>query len=253
MPLASLSSLPWPPARYTCSLVREGKEGTRLANLPDMSQHIELKTSDGVLIAADYYAPPAASPKGLLLLHMMPATRQGWRGFAAKAQEAGFHVLAIDFRGHGESQGGPAGYKSFSDAEHQASRLDVEASADFLESKGVSAIYLGGASIGANLALQYLAEHTEAKAAFLLSPGLDYRGIRTAEYAGVLRSGQAVYCIASRDDQYSANTVQQLFEVAPAGVEKAIKFFGTAGHGTEIFVRESHFADEVVAWLRDIR
>lgn len=217
-----------------------------------MSQRIELKTSDGTTIAGDYYAPAAGSPRGLLLLHMMPATRQSWKAFAETMQAAEWHVLAIDLRGHGESSGGPDGYKNFSDEEHQASRFDVEAGVGFLKTKGASELSLGGASIGANLALQYLAAHSEIRRAFLLSPGLDYRGVKTEPYARVLQSGQAVYYIASDDDRYSADTVRRLFDVTPGGVGKELEVFDEAGHGTAIFEREPQSMDLVVSWLQSL-
>ncbi len=229
------------------------------SSAPLMSQRVELKTQDSVAIIGDYYAPSQASARGLLLLHMMPADRTSWRAFAEKVQRAGWHVLAVDLRGHGQSQGGPDGYKNFSDAEHQASRFDVEAGVEFLKEalrsrfqrdSGNGELYLGGASIGANLALQYLAEHADVKAAFLLSPGLDYRGVKTESEARALKPGQSVYFAASRDDQYSADTIQKLSGVTPVGVRKEIKLFETAGHGTTIFEREPQFMDIVVSWLQ---
>lgn len=214
-----------------------------------MMKMIELKASDNVVIVGDYYAPALASAKGLLLLHMMPADRTSWKAFAEKMQALGWHVLAIDLRGHGESQGGPNGYRSFSDEEHQASRHDVEAGVEFLKSKDVDELYLGGASIGANLALQYLAEHSEAKAAFLLSPGLDYRGVKTETLTQNLKPNQSVYYVASSEDAYSVQSTRKLFDQTGAGVKKEIKFFENAGHGTTIFEKEPQFMDEVAVWL----
>ncbi|MBI4132497.1 MAG: alpha/beta fold hydrolase [Candidatus Sungbacteria bacterium] len=214
-----------------------------------MSQRVEFKTSDDVLIVGDYYAPAAPSERGLLLLHMMPAARSSWRTLAEKIRAKNFHVVAIDLRGHGDSSGGPNGYKNFTDAEHQVSSLDLEAAVGFLKSKGVSEFFLGGASIGANLALGYLAGHAEAQAAFLLSPGLDYRGVKTYDAAKALQAGQAVYYAASRDDAYSADTIQQLFDVTPDGVKKEMKLFEAAGHGTTMFDREPSFMEAIVSWL----
>ena len=220
-----------------------------------MSERVELKTKDNVAIVGDYYVPgpPAGrSAKGLLLLHMMPATRSSWQALAMNMQAKGFHVLAIDLRGHGESQGGPDGYKSFSDAEHQASSADVEAGVEFLKSKGITILTLGGASIGANLALQYLGIHHATKAAFLLSPGLNYRGVKTESAARGLTSGQAVYYVASHDDATSADATQKLFDATPERVEKKITLFETAGHGTTMFERESGLMDTVALWLLEV-
>ncbi|RJQ37236.1 alpha/beta fold hydrolase, partial [Candidatus Parcubacteria bacterium] len=194
-------------------------------------ERVELKTKDGIAIVGDYYPPAGSSARGLLLAHMMPATRASWKSFAERMAKSGFHVLAIDLRGHGESQGGPEGYKQFGDADHQASREDIEAGAVWLANMGVAALHVGGASIGANLALQYLAEHPEAKSAVALSPGLGYRGVQTEPAVRSFREDQAVYYAASRDDEYSASSVQQLFDATPEGVEKEIVLFETAGHG----------------------
>lgn len=224
-----------------------------------MVERVELKASDGVAIIGDYYQASGVSARGLLLLHMMPAVRASWKAFAEKAQSAGFHVLAVDLRGHGESQGGPSeaslakggpdGYRSFSDAEHQASQMDVEAGAEFLKGRGAASIYLGGASIGANLALQYLAEYPEAKAAFLLSPGLDYRGIKTEGLAAKLGKGQGVYYAASRNDGNSYDAVTKLVGLTPPDVSKEMRIFDSAGHGTTIFEREPQFMNDILLWL----
>lgn len=215
-----------------------------------MSERITLKTEDGVTLAGDYYAAPG--DRGILLLHMMPVDRISWVAFAQKLQNAGFQALAIDLRGHGESEGGPAGYKTFSDAEHQGSRADLAAGAAFLKEKGVEELHLGGASIGANLALEYLLAHPEVQSAVLLSPGLEYRGIATRGLVSRVRPEQGVYGVASEDDRYSWETVQELFrEVIPGNLRKT-KFFKDAGHGTNIFEHEPEFMGELVEWLNKI-
>lgn len=217
-----------------------------------MAERVSLTTTDGMTIVGDAYAPPQPSSRGLLLLHMMPATRSSWRPFAGLMQGRGWQVLAIDLRGHGESSGGPEGYTQFSDAEHQASRLDVEAAAAWLQSNGVSTLALGGASIGANLALQYLAQHPEGRAAVLLSPGLSYRGVATEDAARSLRPQQAVYFAASREDmrssgQSATDMAETLYGLCPAS--KEIARFDGAGHGTTIFERQPEFMATVADWL----
>ena len=226
-----------------------------------MNKRVELKTEDGAVIIGDYYR--AESDRGVLLLHMMPSDRKSWTVFAGKLQEApvvesaafttgqaGFQVLAIDFRGHGESQGGPEGYKKFSDAEHQASCLDVEAAAEFFKSKGVAELHLVGASIGANLSLQYLAEHQDTRSAILLSPGLDYRGVITAPFMGKIRPEQGVYLAAAEDDGYSRDTVVELAKSMTQDEKRILKVFSSGGHGTRLFEAHPEFTDELVKWLK---
>ncbi len=235
-------------------LTFSGSRGSRKENSPNsqknsMIERITLTTKDNISLVGDYSAPDASSERGLLLLHMMPATRTSWAGFAQKARRTGFHVLAIDLYGHGESEGGPDGYKTFSDANHQRSKNDVQAAAEFLKSKGVAKLYLGGASIGANLALQHLAENPETSGAFLLSPGLDYRGIQTESSARGLKPEQRVLYAASRDDQYSFESVERLAALRFAGHDVSLRLFETAGHGTTMFEREPRLMDEIVEWL----
>lgn len=205
-------------------------------------------TKDGITIAADYY--PSTIQNGMLLLHMMPSNRFSWRPFAVKLQENGFHVLAIDLRGHGESTGGPDGYRTFSDSEHQKSIFDVEAAVDFLRSKGVEKIHLGGASIGANLALQYASQHIEIPSVMLLSPGLDYHGIHADIWMDNLKSHQAVLLAASDDDMYSFTSVKTLFEHAANLFTREVKLLSEAGHGTDMFQKNSQFIDELIVWIK---
>lgn len=49
-----------------------------------MPERVELKAGDGISIVGDYYAPAVSSARGVLLLHMMPATRASWQALAGK-------------------------------------------------------------------------------------------------------------------------------------------------------------------------
>lgn len=215
-----------------------------------MAERIELTTSDDVEIVGDYAGKEGSS--AVLMLHMMPATRASWKVFADKLNAAGFQTLAIDFRGHGESKGGPDGYRRFSDESHQASIHDVEAGIQFLKSKKASKVFIAGASIGANLALWYAAEHPEVGGIILLSPGLNYRGVKAEAYIERIKVSQVVYFAASRDDSYSAETIQGLSEKTPGNVKKELKMFERAGHGTTMFEKEPVFMDELASWLSAI-
>lgn len=197
---------------------------------------ISLKTKDGLNIAADLYSP--TEPRNwLILIHMMPATKESWRDFAETLMQLDYESLAIDLRGHGESDGGPDGYKKFPDSEHQKSILDLEAAVDYLvKERGATPdkVSFIGASIGANLSLEYLSEHSELKTAALLSAGLDYHEIRTEPMVKKLEAGQRVFFVSSEDDGSNAGENQKLYDLTLAGVEKEIKIYETGGHGTDM-------------------
>jgi len=213
---------------------------------------IFLSTKDDVKIAADLYE--VENPAGwLVLIHMMPAMKESWLNPAEEFANQGYESIAIDLRGHGESDEGPDGYKSFSDSQHQKSILDLEAAANYLiQDRGATQdkISFIGASIGANLSLQYISENPEFKTAVLLSPGLNYRGIKTEPLVKNLKAGQKVFFISSRDDGENAGENQKLYDLALAGIEKEIKIYEAAGHGTTILEKESELKNLILEFLR---
>ena len=72
-----------------------------------MKKEIAITASDGVEIVADFY--DSNSTSGVLLVHMMPATKESWNAFAQQLQKNNFKALAIDLRGHGKTEFGPNG------------------------------------------------------------------------------------------------------------------------------------------------
>lgn len=214
-----------------------------------MADLVRLKASDGVNIAGDHYKGPAESP-GVVLLHMMPSSRKSWEGFARRLNESGFGALAIDLRGHGESDGGPDGYREYTDIEHQKSIEDLKTAVDFQIKEGHSKIFLAGASIGANLALQYLAESDKASVGALLSAGLNYRGIETLPLVKKIGRDKGVFFLASKDDRIEGadKMAQTLYDAADC--HKEIKIFDKGGHGTDLFKTHPDLMDEIINWLK---
>lgn len=217
-------------------------------------EKISFVTSDNIKIVGNYY--PANGKQAVILLHMMPAIKESWQVLAQKLNQNNTSALAIDLRGHGESQGGPEGYRNFSDVEHQASMNDLEASLEFLKSKSFKEedMNLAGASIGANLALWFLVKQSLIKKAVLLSAGYDYRGLLTKPLVRQLHKGQAVYIVGSQDDNRNSGEscgqmAQGLYDLVPGGIGKALKIFESSEHGTDIFTAHLEFVEEIADWL----
>lgn len=219
-------------------------------------EKISLKTKDGVKIVADYRNVDISKyqqPIGwLVLVHMMPAAKESFQRFAEEFQKIGYESIAIDLRGHGESDAGPDGFLYFSDAEHQKSILDLEAGVDYLMKSRKAAsdkIIFVGASIGANLSLQYIGEHSEFKAAVLLSAGLNYRGIKTEPLVKNLKAGQKAFFVSAEDDGDNAEQNKKLYALTPASIVKKIKIYEAGGHGTDILKNQPDLMNLIVDFI----
>lgn len=210
-----------------------------------------------VQIIGNYWK--GSESKAIILLHMMPATKESWNTFAEKINQAGFSVLAIDLRGHGESVEVKSeklkikslNYKDFNDKEHQESILDIDGAFKWLIEQGIAKknIVIGGASIGANLSLQFMTQHPEVEKGLLLSPGLDYRGIQITPLIKQLQNGQKVFLVAAEDDAHSAQAIKELSKIEIIKVET--KVYPTGGHGTTLFQTHPNLIDELINWLNN--
>jgi len=218
---------------------------------------LSLKASDGKKIAADIYGESISEVKGYVVYtHMMPATKESWKDLSEEFEKLGYVGIAIDLRGHGESDNGPDGYKSFNSEEHQAGINDIEAAVEHLESIGASSenVSFVGASIGANLSLKYVSDNPKYKTAVLLSAGLNYVGIETEPLAKKLQSDQRILFATSKDDRVPHNTEQneKLFSLVPKSVTKKIIIYENAGHGTSMFQadEEPSLKEEIIEFIK---
>lgn len=211
-------------------------------------ERISFQTTDGITIFGDWSIPEGAK-RCALCLHMMPTTRMSWLPLARALNEAKFATLAIDLRGHGESTAGGLNYQNFSDAQHQASRLDVDAAVNFLKSKGFGEenISFAGASIGANLSLDALYRYKGSTRAVLLSPGLDYRGVKTEPLIKGLNANQKVWIVAAEGDTYSADSSIKLQQLQKETA--TVTIFGGSAHGTNLFESEPTLIQDIIKFL----
>lgn len=221
-----------------------------------MPEKISFTTSDGVNIVADFYKSPESPNlnKTIVALHMMPADRASWRELAELAKADGFDFLAFDERGHGESTNSTDGrfldYRSFNDADQRDKLKDLDAALEWLKLVRKTAsenVLLVGASIGANLVLNYSALHPEITKTVALSPGLNYSGVATAEAVSQLTDKQAILLVASADDRPASEAVAKLS--ALGDVEKTVIEYPAGGHANHLFVAHPELAKTVLEFL----
>ena len=126
-----------------------GNAQTRAASAPSLSatpsdekpgvkiQHVSFATEDGGLIYADLYGE---GDQGVVLAHGGRFTKESWQSQAQQLARAGFHVLAFDFRGFGQSHG-----PGDSDMDTAPMWLDVLAAVRYLRKNGAKTVAIVGA------------------------------------------------------------------------------------------------------------
>ncbi len=114
------------------------------ADLGLMYEDVTLTTNDGLKISGWHI--PGTKPEAVIIVHGIWANKQAILPAVVMLSEAGYHVLAIDMRGHGLSEGERLSYGYYE-------ALDVQASVDYLlayhevEKVGVMGYSLGGAAV----------------------------------------------------------------------------------------------------------
>ena len=223
---------------------------------------IRLMTADDVGIAAAYYPVVAARAPALLLIHGFGQSRDEWNALAPLLQRNGIAVLTLDLRGHGQSTRrltarGPqlVDHHNFTTQDYQALLLDVNAAMDWLlEQPGIDPKRIGliGAGIGANLALRYAMVKEDLAALVLLSPGINYRGLRTDD--AIKKVGNIpLRMVVSIDDMFAFESTKRLMEVRKeeghADPKQLIVCTGNL-FGTELIKGVKDLPAQLIPWLR---
>jgi len=197
-------------------------------------------TDDGHTIAYDMYENKGKP--GIILLHMLGRDRHDWPSLARWLQNKGFAVVAIDFRGHGQSTGNRA---QFSPADYNAMTNDVLAAKTALALNGadVSELFIIGASIGANVGLRYAAQDIDVAGAVLLSPGRNYQGVSI----GDISTTTPLLVAYSQADTQSANSIALIEDQNP---QTQLHHYENAGHGTNLF-QQQDLAPTILAFLQE--
>lgn len=170
---------------------------------------VSFPTSDGGIVYADLYG---LGDRGVVLAHGGRFTKESWASQARALAAAGFRVLAIDFRGRGQSRGGVSARPS-----DDGARFDVLAAVRYLHQNGAVTVSVVGASFGGGAAAEAAAEAIPGEIDRLVL--LAHSPIAHPERI----SGRKLF-IVSRGDTTGAGTrrlpgIREQYERAPAPKE----------------------------------
>jgi uncharacterized protein len=121
---------------YLFGTISARPHASKVPALAANEQRFTLTASDGIKTAASYFPAAAQDAPGVLLFHGVTSSRNQFRSQIGWLNAAGYAVLAIDFRGHGESDQVPRSFGLFE-------ARDARAAYNWLKRKQ------GGARIGA--------------------------------------------------------------------------------------------------------
>jgi dienelactone hydrolase len=209
-------------------------------------RRVSLRSDDGVLLSAGWHEPSVRPAPAVILVHMLGRSRRDWDLVASRLAAAGIGALALDLRGHGESQYVP---RPDTPADLGAMLADITAARRYLATRPEvqpGRIGLAGASLGASLAVLAAAETASVTSVALLSPSLDYRGLRIE--AAARKVARPMLLVASDEDGYASRSAKDL-QKAAGGVREVVTLH-EAGHGTVMLGREPSLAWTLVDWFR---
>ncbi|MBL8153448.1 MAG: alpha/beta fold hydrolase [Anaerolineae bacterium] len=209
-------------------------------------QAVQVEASDGLALVGDYFVSPsdAEARPAVLLMHMYGSERGSWSPVIPALLEAGYDVLAVDLRGHGDTGGAE---------DWELAVGDVQVWLDWLRAQpGVraEAVSTMGASVGSNLALVGCANDAQCVTAIALSPGLDFYGVKPETSVSERLRDRSALLLATQADTESAEAVRQM--VMTAQGEIGARIWTGATHGTTMFTSprmRNRLIPIIVGWL----
>jgi len=204
---------------------------------------VTFTAADGASLAGMLYEASNRAGPGVVLVHMLGRSKDEWAAFAEKLQDAGASVLAFDLRGHGGSSGNGSALPQMV--------ADVRAAVEWMNARPggrPGSIGLVGASLGANLAGIAAGDLAAVRAVAMLSPSLDYRGVRLDQTVMKKLGARPVWFAASTDDPYALRTVKDLAETEGPAREQRLST--SKAHGTALLAADADLSAELVDWLK---
>ena len=211
------------------------------------AQRVTFRTDDGVTLAATWHEPSSRPGPAVILVHMFSRNRREWDAVGQRLASEGIGALALDLRGHGESDA--AGPATPDRAGYSAMVLDLRAARRFLAQRtDVQQTRVGivGASLGASLAALAASADPSIFSLVLLSPSLDYRGLRIESASR--KVSKPMLLVAGDDDPYAARSARELHKAG--GGPRELLILKAAGHGTSMLAQDPGLTGTLVDWFR---
>ncbi len=226
-------------------------------------EKLELHSSSGYKVAGIHYVLANEPGPAVLLIHDVGGDRNQWEGFLDILEKAGINsVLAIDLRGHGDSDlraksGGAAGssekvsWTDFAEEDFQEAAGDLGVAWSYLKASratDTTKMAVMGSLMGANYSAVFAAENPDVKSMVLLSPGVVYRGLDCLK-AVEAYGARPVLFAAAKEDRYSAGSCGKLKENS-RGTPAHLEILEGSDRGVSLISHNPGFKHFLSDWFR---
>lgn len=212
---------------------------------------VRLTAADGVHLAGDYFKPGQRGP-GVLLFHQCSRDRSVWDGLARALANGGSHVLVVNPRGIGDSEGEQWDYDE--NLQHALDywrknwSRDAETAYQWLISqpdvKADSVVAIGG-GCGAFLALVTAQNHYPKVHSAVLFSDFDDDSIR-----GFLRAKPelAILSAVSERDAMSFEAAKDIHSLSHHPASRLLTY-AEQGHGFGLIEKHPELQQTAVVWV----
>jgi dienelactone hydrolase len=202
---------------------------------------VTFRAADGRTLTGLFFEASQRPAPAVVLVPMLGRPRDDWQNVAQRLADANISSLTIDL---------PSSSIPGDGAALAAWHGDIRAALDHLSGRPdvrAGALGVAGASLGANLAVLAAVSDSRVRSLALVSPSLDYRGVRIEtplrQYAA-----RPALLIASLRDPLAARTVRELMKDAPGPREA--RWAEATAHGTMLLAREPDLVRALVEWFQ---
>lgn len=213
---------------------------------------VHVQTADGVHLAGDYFRSSKAGP-GILLFHQCSRDRSVWDGLATTLAGAGNHVLVVNPRGVGDSQGEQWDYDG--SLEHALEywrknwARDAESAYQWLVSqpnvKSDSVVAMGG-GCGAFLALLTAQQHPSTIHSAVLFSDFEDDSLRS-----FLRNAMdlAIFSAVSEQDPMSFDAAKDIHSLSHHSANH-LAIYAEKAHGFALIEQHPELQQSVLTWVQ---
>jgi pimeloyl-ACP methyl ester carboxylesterase len=224
-------------------------------------QKLSWTTPDNIILVGLYHPASQSKAYTWVLLHGLGSVKEEWEPFSRKLAEQGAGIFLYDARGHNESNHVATGQiiryqdwlRSGPETPWDGMPSDLASAVQILRDRyhlSEKKIAVGGASLGANVALVYASEHKHVPAVILLSPGVEYAGINIVQ-PWLKFASRPVFAAASPQDREAFATVQFLLQQRPKIPGRIAEGQG-AQHGVNMF-KDPEFTKKLLEWMKSVQ